>query len=152
MWLYGQEPIKVSHHPAKFGNHKHSGSGDVFSLSCDLAGPCDQRVMRFYGWEPLIGHHPAKFDDYSRCGGGYMYLVVEGQDSTCSRLKRTWRVALLSVILVIFFLGNEWWNIGERNFASLLLKRVEKERQKKKDYSKAFYVKRKRKKVSEMTI
>ena len=36
MWLYGQESINVSHHPAKFGGHGHSGSRDVFSLSRDL--------------------------------------------------------------------------------------------------------------------
>ena len=36
MWLYWQEPIKVSYHPAKFGGHWHSSSGDVFSLSSDL--------------------------------------------------------------------------------------------------------------------
>ena len=34
--LYGQERIKVSYHPAKFGVRKHSGSRDVFSLSHDL--------------------------------------------------------------------------------------------------------------------
>ena len=27
---------KVSHDPAKFGGHRHSDSGDVFSLSHDL--------------------------------------------------------------------------------------------------------------------
>ena len=30
MWLYGQKPIKVSHHPAKLGGYRHSGS---FSFS-----------------------------------------------------------------------------------------------------------------------
>ena len=28
--LYGQEPIKVSYHPARFRDHRHSGSGDMF--------------------------------------------------------------------------------------------------------------------------
>ena len=32
MWLYGQEPIMLSYHPAKFGGHMHSDSGDVFSF------------------------------------------------------------------------------------------------------------------------
>ena len=34
----------VSHHPAKLGDHKHSGSVDVFSLSRDLTRPHEQRV------------------------------------------------------------------------------------------------------------
>ena len=29
MWLYGRELFIVSHHPAKFGGHRHCGSGDV---------------------------------------------------------------------------------------------------------------------------
>ena len=29
MWPYRQEPIKVSYHPAKFGGHRHYGSGDI---------------------------------------------------------------------------------------------------------------------------
>ena len=32
MWRYGQKPIKVSYQPAKFGGHKHSGSGDMLSV------------------------------------------------------------------------------------------------------------------------
>ena len=32
MWLYRQEPITVSHHPAKFGGHRHCGSGDIILL------------------------------------------------------------------------------------------------------------------------
>ena len=34
----------VSPTPAKFGGHGHYGSGDVFSLSRDLARTHDQRV------------------------------------------------------------------------------------------------------------
>ena len=29
MWLYGWEPTVVSHHPAKFGGHRHCDSGDI---------------------------------------------------------------------------------------------------------------------------
>ena len=44
-------------------------------------------------------HHPAQFGGHRNCGSGdMMFLVVEGQDSTCPRLKpplnvyseRTW--------------------------------------------------------------
>ena len=34
--LYGQEPIKKSHHPAKFGVHRHCGSGDITILVCHV--------------------------------------------------------------------------------------------------------------------
>ena len=35
----------------------------------------------------MIGYHPAKFGDNRHCGSGdLMFVVVEGQDSTCSRL------------------------------------------------------------------
>ena len=36
MWLYGQEVIKISYHPAKFGGHRHSGSGDAMCLVCQV--------------------------------------------------------------------------------------------------------------------
>ena len=35
----------------------------------------------------MIGYHPAKFGDNRHCGSGdLMFVVVEGQDSTCPRL------------------------------------------------------------------
>ena len=34
MYLYGQKPIKVSYHPAKFAGKRHFGRGDnIFRLS-----------------------------------------------------------------------------------------------------------------------
>ena len=33
--LYGQQPVKVSYHPAQCGCHRHSGYGDIF-LVCDV--------------------------------------------------------------------------------------------------------------------
>ena len=30
--LYGKETLKVSHHPTKFGGHRHGGSGDIVVL------------------------------------------------------------------------------------------------------------------------
>ena len=33
-------------------------------------------------------HHPAKFGGHRNCGSGdMMFLVIEGQDSTCPRFK-----------------------------------------------------------------
>ena len=45
--LYGWELLKVSQHPAKYGEHKHYASEDIFILvrHVDLAGPFDQRVL-----------------------------------------------------------------------------------------------------------
>ena len=51
LWV-GAHP--VSHHLVKFGGHWHCGSWDNgFSLSRDLARPCDQRIMWIY-WEESI--------------------------------------------------------------------------------------------------
>ena len=36
MWLYRQEPIKVSHHLTKFGSHRYCGSGDLMILVCHV--------------------------------------------------------------------------------------------------------------------
>ena len=47
------KPLKVNHHPAKFGGYRLCGSGDIFSLSSDFSRPHDQNIMRMYGWEPL---------------------------------------------------------------------------------------------------
>ena len=35
IWLYGQEPIKVSYHPAKSGSHRLC-VGDIMVLVCDI--------------------------------------------------------------------------------------------------------------------
>ena len=32
MWLYGLEPLKLSHHPAKFGGHRHCDHGDMILI------------------------------------------------------------------------------------------------------------------------
>ena len=36
MGRYGQEPVKISYHPAKFGCHRDSGSRDIISLVCHM--------------------------------------------------------------------------------------------------------------------
>ena len=47
-------------------------------FSCNLTVPCNQRVIWFYRWKPLmISHHLAKFGGHKQCGTGNMYLVVE---------------------------------------------------------------------------
>ena len=36
MGFYGQQPIKVGYHPAKFGGHRHTDSGDTVVLVCQV--------------------------------------------------------------------------------------------------------------------
>ena len=36
MLLYRQESFKVGFHPAKFGGHRHSDSGDIMLLVCHV--------------------------------------------------------------------------------------------------------------------
>ena len=35
----------------------------------------------------MVSHHAAKFGGHRHCGSGDMFLVVEGEDSSCSRLN-----------------------------------------------------------------
>ena len=45
----------------------------------------------------MLIHHTANFGDNRHCSGGdVMFLVVEGQDSTCSRFRSAVTVYLLS--------------------------------------------------------
>ena len=34
--VHGQKPIKVRYHPAKFGSHRQSDSGDILVLVCHV--------------------------------------------------------------------------------------------------------------------
>ena len=36
MLLYGQEPMKISYQPARFGDHRHYGSEDIMVLVCHV--------------------------------------------------------------------------------------------------------------------
>lgn len=56
-----------------FGGHGHSTCEDVFSMPSSFERPQDQRVIWAYGWEP---HMVSKW-----------FLVVEKEDSRCSRLN-----------------------------------------------------------------
>ena len=80
MWLYVYKPLKVSHHPAKFGGHRQCGIGviDSLILSRDSARSRDQSAMRIYGWELLVvSHHSAVSGGHMHCGGKYIiYLLL----------------------------------------------------------------------------
>ena len=36
IWLHGQDPIRLSYHPAKFSSHRHFGSVDIVILVCPM--------------------------------------------------------------------------------------------------------------------
>ena len=66
--------------PMMLRDHVLWGSCDFmeFSLSRDLARQRHERVMRFYGWKPLmVSHHPAKFGGqrYYDCGVAECFLL-----------------------------------------------------------------------------
>ena len=80
MRLYGQESLKVSYQPAKFGGDKHFGSEDIMvSVSLVILedhvikGSCD------YVQEPSNkSHHPTKFGGFRNCGTGDNVLSLSG--------------------------------------------------------------------------
>ena len=65
------KPLKTSHHPANFGDHKLCDSGDVMVLVCNaffkyyaIQGSCD------------FIHYPIHFDDHGPCGSGDMMVFI----------------------------------------------------------------------------
>ena len=62
-WFYVGKLLIEFNNPARFGGHRHCGSGDsVFNLSWGLTWPHVQRVMEICGWKFLIvNHHLPKF-------------------------------------------------------------------------------------------
>ena len=50
------EPVKVSQHPAKFGDHRHSGSGDIMVLICHVIS---QGHVMNWSYE-LKGRNPSR--------------------------------------------------------------------------------------------
>ena len=66
MGLYGQETIKVSYHPAKFGVHRHSGSGDIIFLVCQVTSQ----------GQVMVSHYPAKFITHKHCGIIIIIIII----------------------------------------------------------------------------
>ena len=60
---------------------ERNGRYNGFGLSRDLTRPRDQELM--------VSYHPTKFSNYRHCGSGDVFLVVEEEDPTWSRLKPT---------------------------------------------------------------
>ena len=43
-WLHGQKPLKISHHPSKFGGQGHYGSWDIIVSVCHVIS--QERVIK----------------------------------------------------------------------------------------------------------
>ena len=78
MWLYRQEPIKISYHPAKFGGHRNCSSENMMISVWYVIW--QDHVTKgspwFYRYEPIkVGYHPAKFGSHKDCSSEDMILV-----------------------------------------------------------------------------
>ena len=70
--------LMISHPPAKFGGHRHCGSGDIFLICqvilqyhliqepCDLIGRSLEKIIQ----------HPGKFGGYRHCGNADIIVLV----------------------------------------------------------------------------
>ena len=56
MQLYGWDLQVVSHHPNKFGDHRHCGNGDLMFLICHMTSR-DHMLKGLYGF---IGGSPLR--------------------------------------------------------------------------------------------
>ena len=69
--------------------HRHCIGGDIL-LVCHVV--LQERMIKEscdFWWEPLMAsHHPTKSGGLRQRRSGDMFLVVEEQDSTCSRLNQ----------------------------------------------------------------
>ena len=78
MWPYGQVPIKVSYHHAKFVNHKHSGSRDTILLVCHMIS--QDHVIKgsliIYVGASHRSPHTAKFGAHRHCGIADIKVLV----------------------------------------------------------------------------
>ena len=78
----GGSPM-VNHRPAKFGDHGHCDSGDIMVLVCHVI--LQGHVIKA-SCEPLVVcHHLAKFCCHRHYGSGDIFLMVDEQNSLCSR-------------------------------------------------------------------
>ena len=79
MCLYEQNPLKGSHHPAKFCSHRHYGCADTVILffSLDLERSHDQMVIRPYEEDFLmLCDTSANFGDHRHHGSQDIMVLV----------------------------------------------------------------------------
>ena len=74
-WLCGWGPFILNHHPAKFGIHRPSESGDITALICHVTTWSMCHVTS--GWDSLIlNHHPARFGVHRSCESGNITPLI----------------------------------------------------------------------------
>ena len=59
----GRKLFIVFNHPARFGGHRHCGSGDITDQNF--------HVTLFL----IVCSYPAKFDTHRHCGSGYIMIL-----------------------------------------------------------------------------
>ena len=87
MWIYGQELIKVSCHPAMFGGHRHSGSGVLILVwHTILQDQLFKGSCNFMGGNPHAMHHKPSMVAKA-IAVVKMFLMFKGHNSTCPLLN-----------------------------------------------------------------
>ena len=84
MWLYGWQPVKVSYRPAKFGGHRHCGSGNIMFLVAE--------------------------DETSRCSRFIPPLLFNFSRTWVESARH---IILLTLILVTRSQSSNWTNTGK---------------------------------------
>ena len=90
IWRYGQEPIKVSDHPAKFGGQRHSGSGDVFEFvawSCRDDATITLVLVSFESFQKM--YLLAKLGGHSSYGNGDINSYINSYMNTLEKAELT---------------------------------------------------------------
>ena len=65
--LMGRELLKLSHHCAKFGRHRHGYVGDIMVL---VSRVMSQDHVINVSYRSPISYHTPKFDGHRHCGSG----------------------------------------------------------------------------------
>ena len=74
IWRHGLEPLKLSHHPIKFGGHNQWVSREMVVLVCHVILKDHViKVMWLYQWESfMVSSRRAKFGSHRHCDSEYI--------------------------------------------------------------------------------
>ena len=84
MWVYGWEPLLVSHHPGKVGSLMHCSIADVMFLICHVTSRQlrVQTVVWFYVWWFLMTKSPNCY--VSSCDH-FTHIAIEWKSKSVSK-------------------------------------------------------------------
>ena len=86
MQLCRWKPFMVSHHPLKFGHHRHCGSGDIMVLVCHVT--LQDRVTEgsydFISWKCIFLIILLRFHDHRPCWKKLTYIQSHDLDKITS--------------------------------------------------------------------